>query len=61
MDNTIGELAGGRYYHKDTVAAVSLGMGTNAAYIEQAQEISRWKSTIPQPQEIVCLRYFQQI
>lgn len=54
MDNTIGELAGGRYYHKDTVAAVSLGMGTNAAYIEQPQEISRWKSAIPEPQEIVC-------
>lgn len=54
MDNTIGELAGGRYYHKDTVAAVSLGMGTNAAYIEQAQEISRWKSAIREPQEIVC-------
>ncbi|KAL1190398.1 putative hexokinase-like 2 protein [Cardamine amara subsp. amara] len=53
VDNTVGELAGGRYYHKDTVAAVSLGMGTNAAYIEQAQEISRWKSTIPEPQEIV--------
>ncbi|CAE6153620.1 unnamed protein product [Arabidopsis arenosa] len=53
VDNTIGELAGGKYYHKDTVAAVSLGMGTNAAYIEQAQEISRWKSAIAEPQEIV--------
>ncbi|EOA18237.1 hypothetical protein CARUB_v10006729mg [Capsella rubella] len=53
VDNTIGELAGGRYYHKDTVAAVSLGMGTNAAYIEKAQEISMWKSAIPEPKEIV--------
>ncbi|CAH2076155.1 unnamed protein product [Thlaspi arvense] len=52
VDNAIGELAGGRYYHKDTVAAVTLGMGTNAAYIEQSQEISRWKSAIPEPQEI---------
>lgn len=54
MDDTIGVLAGGRYCHKDTVAAVTLGMGSNAAYIEQAQEISRWKSAIPEPQEIVC-------
>ncbi|KAG5412543.1 hypothetical protein IGI04_000110 [Brassica rapa subsp. trilocularis] len=54
VDDTIGILAGGRYYHKDTVAAVTLGMGTNAAYIEQAQEVLRWKSTIPnEPQEIV--------
>ncbi|CAN7133334.1 probable hexokinase-like 2 protein [Brassica rapa] len=54
VDDTIGVLAGGRYYHKDTVAAVTLGMGTNAAYIEQAQEVLRWKPTIPnEPQEIV--------
>ncbi|CAN8328427.1 unnamed protein product [Cochlearia groenlandica] len=54
VDNTIGELAGGKYYHKDTVAAVTLGMGTNAAYVEQAQEVSRLKSTISnQTHEIV--------
>ncbi|ESQ53299.1 hypothetical protein EUTSA_v10027262mg [Eutrema salsugineum] len=53
VDDTVGELAGGRYYHKDTVAAVTLGMGTNAAYIEQAHEVSRLKSAIPQAQEIV--------
>ncbi|KAH0844237.1 hypothetical protein HID58_090529 [Brassica napus] len=54
VDDTIGVLAGGRYYHKDTVAAVTLGMGTNAAYIEQAQEVLRWKPSIPnEPQEIV--------
>ncbi|KAF8109638.1 hypothetical protein N665_0094s0103 [Sinapis alba] len=51
VDDTIGVLAGGRYYHKDTVAAVTLGMGTNAAYIEQAQEVLRWKSN--ESQEIV--------
>ncbi|KAL0726155.1 hypothetical protein Bca4012_022248 [Brassica carinata] len=54
VDDTIGVLSGGRYYHKDTVAAVTLGMGTNAAYIEQAQEVLRWKSPIPnESQEIV--------
>ncbi|VVB09859.1 unnamed protein product [Arabis nemorensis] len=53
VDDTIGVLAGGRYYHKDTVASVTLGMGTNAAYIEQAQDISKWKSAISEPQAIV--------
>ncbi|CAH8382227.1 unnamed protein product [Eruca vesicaria subsp. sativa] len=54
VDDTIGVLAGGRYYHKDSVAAVTLGMGTNSVYIEQAQEVLRWKPTTPyEPQEIV--------
>ena len=34
MNDTIGHLAGGRYYNKESVAAVSLGMGTDVAYIE---------------------------
>jgi len=31
-------LAGGRYYNRDNVAAITLGMSTNAAYVEPAQE-----------------------
>ncbi|WJX89396.1 hexokinase [Trifolium repens] len=38
VDDTIGGLAGGRYYNKDNVAAITLGMSTNAAYVEPAQE-----------------------
>ncbi|XP_057784365.1 probable hexokinase-like 2 protein [Salvia miltiorrhiza] len=34
LNETIGHLAGGRYYSKESVAAVSLGMGTDVAYIE---------------------------
>ncbi|KAL1569905.1 hexokinase [Salvia divinorum] len=34
VNDTIGHLAGGRYYNKESVAAVSLGMGTDVAYIE---------------------------
>ncbi|KAL6564635.1 hypothetical protein OROMI_016085 [Orobanche minor] len=34
FNDTIGHLAGGRYYSKECVAAVSLGMGTDLAYIE---------------------------
>lgn len=39
MNDTIGHLAGGRYYSKECVAAVSLGMGTDVAYIESLQHI----------------------
>ncbi|CAJ2635218.1 unnamed protein product [Trifolium pratense] len=38
VDDTIGGLAGGRYYNKDNVAAITLGMSTNAAYVEPAQQ-----------------------
>lgn len=37
VDDTVGDLAGGRYYNKDSVIAITLGMGTNAAYVESAQ------------------------
>ncbi|XP_022949679.1 probable hexokinase-like 2 protein [Cucurbita moschata] len=40
VDDTVGNLAGGRYYCRDSVAAITLGMGTNAAYIESAQELA---------------------
>ncbi|CAK9157562.1 unnamed protein product, partial [Ilex paraguariensis] len=40
LDDTIGDLAGGRYYNRDSVAAVTMGMGTNAAYVEPAQSVS---------------------
>ncbi|KAL8472813.1 hypothetical protein ACS0TY_029870 [Phlomoides rotata] len=39
VNDTIGHLAGGRYYSKECVAAVSLGMGTDVAYIESLQNI----------------------
>ncbi|KAI7754625.1 hypothetical protein M8C21_014147, partial [Ambrosia artemisiifolia] len=39
VDATLGDLAGGRYYHRDCVAAVTLGLATNAVYVESAQFI----------------------
>lgn len=53
VDDTIGVLAGGRYYSKESVAAVTLGMGTNAAYIESAQSVVKWPDQTPKPEEIV--------
>ncbi|KAI3813434.1 hypothetical protein L1987_18157 [Smallanthus sonchifolius] len=37
VDATLGDLAGGRYYNRDCVAAVTLGLATNAVYVESAQ------------------------
>ncbi|KAL9668168.1 hypothetical protein QQ045_002543 [Rhodiola kirilowii] len=34
VNDTIGTLAGGRYHDQDVIAAVILGTGTNAAYVE---------------------------
>ncbi|MCL7031052.1 hypothetical protein MKW94_024488, partial [Papaver nudicaule] len=42
VNDTIGTLAGGRYFNNDVAAAVILGTGTNAAYIERAHAIPKW-------------------
>lgn len=39
VDGTLGDLAGGRYYNRDCVAAVTLGQATNAVYVESSQFI----------------------
>ncbi|GMI67231.1 hexokinase-like 3 [Hibiscus trionum] len=49
----VGHLAGGRYYDKDCVAAITLGSGTNAAYIDTAQSAPRWNDSLPKKGEIV--------
>ncbi|XP_076919951.1 putative hexokinase-like 2 protein [Bidens hawaiensis] len=41
VDATLGDLAGGRYYNRDCVAAVTLGLATNTVYIESAQFIPK--------------------
>ncbi|XP_050205051.1 probable hexokinase-like 2 protein [Mercurialis annua] len=47
VDETVGNLGGGRYYNKDTVAAVTLASTTNAAYVEPVQAISKWHGPSP--------------
>ncbi|RAL46641.1 hypothetical protein DM860_004920 [Cuscuta australis] len=42
VDDTIGVLAGGRYYSQESVTAVTLGMGTNAAYVESSSAVEKW-------------------
>lgn len=53
VNDTIGTLAGGRYYDQDVIAAVILGTGTNAAYVERAHAIPKWQGLLPQSGEMV--------
>lgn len=53
VNDTIGTLAGGRYYNPDVIAAVILGTGTNAAYVERAQAIPKWQGLLPKSGEMV--------
>ncbi|XP_074590099.1 hexokinase-1-like [Curcuma longa] len=53
VNDTIGTLAGGRYHDKDVVAAVILGTGTNAAYVERVKAIPKWQGLLPKSGETV--------
>ncbi|GLU20195.1 hypothetical protein SLE2022_364060 [Rubroshorea leprosula] len=49
VDDTIGDLAGGKYYSRDCVAEVSLGMGTNATYVDTPHSVPGWQWHGPLP------------
>ncbi|XP_031108373.1 probable hexokinase-like 2 protein [Ipomoea triloba] len=53
VDDTVGVLAGGRYYSRESVAAVTLGMGTNVVYVDSAQAVEKWPGKLPQSSELV--------
>ncbi|RAL37171.1 hypothetical protein DM860_004093 [Cuscuta australis] len=53
VNDTVGTLAGGRYSNPDVIAAVILGTGTNAAYVERANAIPKWKGSLPKSGEMV--------
>ncbi|KAI4377082.1 hypothetical protein MLD38_014768 [Melastoma candidum] len=53
VNDTIGTLAGGRFYNPNVIAAVILGTGTNAAYVERAQAIPKWHGPLPKSGEMV--------
>ncbi|CAN1836818.1 HXK1, partial [Linum perenne] len=58
VNDTVGTLAGGRYTDKDVAAAVILGTGTNAAYVERAQAIPKWHGALPKSGEMVSTLRF---
>ncbi|OWM84500.1 hexokinase-2-like isoform X2 [Punica granatum] len=53
VNDTVGTLAGGRYYNPDVIAAVVLGTGSNAAYVERANAIPKWHGPLPKSGEMV--------
>ncbi|XWS16283.1 hypothetical protein CRYUN_Cryun34aG0072000 [Craigia yunnanensis] len=53
VNDTVGTLAGGRYTNNDVVAAVILGAGSNAAYVESAHAIPKWQDLLPKSGEMV--------
>nr|AWA44916.1 Phosphotransferase [Saccharum spontaneum] len=53
VNDTVGTLAAGRYVDNDTVTAVILGTGTNAAYIEHMNSIPKWCGPPPESGEMV--------
>lgn len=53
VNDTVGTLAGGRYWNNDVMIAVILGTGTNAAYVERAESISKWGGELPKSSQMV--------
>ncbi|KAL7137599.1 hypothetical protein ABFS83_10G104100 [Erythranthe nasuta] len=53
INDTVGTLARGRYTDPDVVAAVILGTGTNAAYVESAQAIPKLEGDLPKSGDMV--------
>ncbi|GLU14421.1 hypothetical protein SLE2022_309930 [Rubroshorea leprosula] len=53
VNDTVGTLAGGRYADSEVVAAVILGTGSNAAYVERALAIPKWRGLPPKAGEMV--------
>ncbi|XP_020965428.1 hexokinase-1 isoform X2 [Arachis ipaensis] len=53
VNDTIGTLAGGRFYNQDVIAAVILGTGTNAAYVERANAIPKWHGPLSKSRDMV--------
>eukprot|EP01018_Ginkgo_biloba_P026395 Gb_18025 [translate_table: standard] len=53
VNDTVGTLAGGRYLDEDVMAAVILGTGTNACYVECADAIPKWQGPLPKSGNMV--------
>uniref|UniRef100_A0A0E0JNF0 4-hydroxy-4-methyl-2-oxoglutarate aldolase n=1 Tax=Oryza punctata TaxID=4537 RepID=A0A0E0JNF0_ORYPU len=53
VNDTVGTLAAGRYVDHDTIAAVILGTGSNAAYIDHAHAIPKWHGSLPKSGDMV--------
>jgi len=55
VNDTVGTLAGGRYWNNDVMIAVILGTGTNACYVERSENISKWVGEKPKSGQMVSM------
>ncbi|WOL14140.1 hexokinase-2 [Canna indica] len=53
VNDSVGTLAGGRYYEEDVSLGVILGTGTNAAYAESSDAMPKWHGLLPTSEEMV--------
>jgi hexokinase len=54
VNDTVGTLALGHYHDEDTVAAVIIGAGTNACYIERTDAIIKCQGLLTNSGGMVC-------
>jgi hexokinase len=53
INDTVGTLAAGSYKDEDVVIGVILGTGSNAAYVEKANDIPKLKGELPKSGNMV--------
>ncbi|XP_061371256.1 hexokinase-1-like isoform X2 [Gastrolobium bilobum] len=53
VNDTVGTVARGKFSNQDVIAAVIVGTGTNAAYVERAHTIPKWYGLLPKSGEMV--------
>eukprot|EP01018_Ginkgo_biloba_P016635 Gb_04841 [translate_table: standard] len=53
VNDTVGTLAGGCYWDENVVAAIILGTGTNACYVERADTIPKWQGPLPKSSDMI--------
>ncbi len=49
MNDTVGTMAGGRYFDPDVMIGIILGTGTNACYFERADNVHKLQNGKPLP------------
>lgn len=58
VNDTVGTLAGARYWDDDVMVAVILGTGTNACYVERIDAIPKLQGQTHRSGNMVCNQPF---
>lgn len=61
MNDSVGTLALGHFYDKDTVAAVVIGTGTNACYFERADAVIKCQGLLTTSGGMVSWSFYYQL